>query len=215
MYKAAIFDLDGTLLDTSRTIHSVLLKSLKTFSLPEISLNDTVRFVGNGARKLVERAVGENSPELIERVYKDYSERFATCSNELSTLYEGEAETLENLKKNGILLAIVTNKPQRAGIVVYNEFFAKFGFREVLCQTETVPLKPNPTSTCQIIQKYGLNKNECIFVGDGETDVQTAANAGIDCVSVLWGFRSYEQLKSSGAKKFVADYKELEKVILG
>lgn len=214
MYKLAIFDLDGTLLDTSRTIHSVLNESLNKFSLPCVSIEDTMRFVGDGARKLVERAVGEQNANLIEKVYKDYSERFANCSNELTSLYDGEAETLENLKRAGVKLAIVTNKPKSAGIVVYNEFLAKFGFCEVLCQTEYVPLKPNPASTCQIIQNSGLKKEECVFVGDGETDVKTAANAGIDCFSVLWGFRSEEQLKAAGATKFVRTYSQLQNEIL-
>lgn len=172
-------------------------------------------FVGDGAKKLVERAVGEKSDGLlVEKVYADYSERFATCSNELTSLYEGAAEALTKLREDGVLLAIVTNKPKRAGIVVFNEFLAKFGFCEVLCQTESVPLKPNPASTCQIIQKYGLKKEECVFVGDGETDVQTAANAGIDCISVLWGFRSKEQLKAAGATRFAENFKELQREIL-
>lgn len=214
MYKLAIFDLDGTLLDTSRTIQSVLNASLKEFSLPPVSLEQTMRYVGDGAKKLVERAVGERDSGLTEKVYADYSERFANCSNELTSLYDGAAETLTKLRESGVLLAIITNKPKRAGMVVFNEFLANFGFCEVLCQAENVPLKPNPTSTCQIIQKYGLKKEECVFVGDGETDVQTAANAGIDCISVLWGFRSKEQLKAAGAKKFVSKFSQLQKEIL-
>lgn len=215
MYKLAIFDLDGTLLDTSRTIQAVLNDSLKEFSLPPVSLAQTMRFVGDGAKKLVERAVGERDSALIEKVYADYSERFANCSNELTSLYCGAAETLTALRENGVLLAIVTNKPKRASIVVFNEFLANFGFCEVLCQTEDVPLKPNPASTCQIIQKYKLKKEECIFVGDGETDVQTAANAGIECISVLWGFRSKEQLEAAGATRFAENFEKLQYEILG
>lgn len=215
MYKLAIFDLDGTLLDTSRTIQSVLNASLKNFSLPPVSLEQTMRFVGDGARKLVERAVGGKNVGLVEKVYADYSERFANCSNELTSLYDGAAETLTKLRESGVLLAIVTNKPKRAGVVVFNDFLSNFGFCEVLCQTECVPLKPNPTSTCQIIQKYGLKKEECIFVGDGETDVQTAANAGIDCVSVLWGFRTKEQLEAAGATRFAENFEKLQREILG
>lgn len=207
--------MDGTLLDTSRTIQSVLNDSLKSFSLPPVSLERTMRLVGNGAKKLVQKAVGADGGELVEKVYADYSERFATCSNELTFLYDGAAETLTKLREDGVLLAIVTNKPKRAGVVVFNEFLAKYGFCEVLCQTESVPLKPNPASTCQIIRKFGLKKEECVFVGDGETDVQTAANAGIDCISVLWGFRSKEQLKAAGATKFAENFKELEREILG
>ncbi len=173
-----------------------------------------MRFVGNGAKKLVERAVGEEKKELVQNVYADYSERFANCSNELTFLYDGAAEALQTFKAHGILLAIITNKPKRAGRRVYGEFLAKFGFSEVLCQTENTPLKPNPYSTFKIMRGFGLKPEEVLFVGDGETDVQTAANAGVNCVSVLWGFRTKEQLKAAGAKVFAKDFKELENIVL-
>lgn len=214
MYRLIIFDLDGTLLNTSFTIQSAINESLKKFSLPPLTVEQTKKFVGNGARKLVERAVGKEDKELIEKVYADYSERFANCSNELTSLYDGAAKALQNFKAHGILLAIVTNKPKGATRRVYGEFLANFGFSEVLCQTESTPLKPNPTSTLQIMRDFGLKPKECLFVGDGETDVQTAANAGINCVSVLWGFRTEEQLKAAGAKVFANDFKELENLVL-
>ncbi len=214
MYKLIIFDLDGTLLNTSLTIQSVINESLKKFSLPPLTIEQTKEFVGNGARKLVERAVGKADGELVEKVYCDYSERFANCSGKLSFLYEGAAEALQNFKGCGISLAIVTNKPKAATMRVYDEFLAKFGFGEVLCQTKNTPLKPNPASTLKIISDSGVKPEECLFVGDGETDVQTAANAGIKCVSVLWGFRSKEKLKGAGAKIFVNSFKELEAFVL-
>ncbi|MDE6355940.1 MAG: HAD family hydrolase [Clostridia bacterium] len=214
MYKLIIFDLDGTLLNTSLTIQSVINESLKKFSLPPLTVEQTKKFVGNGARKLVERAVEKEDKELIEKVYADYSQRFANCSNELSFLYDGAAEALQNFRAGGILLAIVTNKPQGATDRVYGDFLANLGFSEVLCQTENTPLKPNPASTLKIMRDLGVKPEECLFVGDGETDVQTAANAGVDCVSVLWGYRSKEQLKSAGARVFAGSFKELENLVL-
>lgn len=213
MYKAIIFDLDGTLLDTSKDIHKTLNDSLRRFSLPEIPYEKTLSFVGDGARKLVERAAGKIDEKLLEEVYKDYSVNFAECDNNLTSLFPKEAQTLENFKRSGIKLAIITNKPQRATERVYDKFLANFGFNIVLGQTEYSQLKPNPSSVFEILSILGVDKKDCLFVGDGETDIRTAANAGIDCVSVLWGLRSKEQLEIAGGRRFVSSFEELEKIV--
>ena len=171
-----------------------------------------MQFVGNGARKLVERAVGERT-DLAEEVYKDYSVNFANWDNKFAALYEGEEKTLKNFKAANIKTAIVTNKPHDATMRVFDQYLANFGFNEVLCQTKQHPLKPNPASTLDVIARFGVKKQDCLFVGDGETDVQTAANAGIKCASVLWGFRTKAQLEKAGAKLFVNTYKELEDIV--
>ncbi len=212
MYKLIIFDLDGTLLDTSKTIQNVLNASLLKFSLPQISLKKTIEFVGNGAKKLVERAVGART-ELTESVYKDYSERFAECEDNFTVPYKGARETLHKFGDAGILLAIVTNKPKQATQRAYNKFLSDCRFCTVRGQASNSPLKPNPKMTLDIICAYGFKPEECLFVGDGETDVQTAFNAGIDCVSVLWGFRTKKQLESAGAVRFASDFKELEAIV--
>lgn len=213
MIKAIIFDLDGTLLDTSRDIHAVINTSLSRFNLPQISYEDTLKFVGNGAKKLVERAVGERK-DMLQEVYSDYAERFANCDNEHTCLYPQEAETLKKFKEAGIRLAIVSNKPQRATERVYVKFLSNYKFSIVLGQTEYYPLKPNPASTNHIISQLDVACDECLFVGDGETDVETAKAANLKCVSVLWGFRSKEQLKKAGAENFIEKFSELENYVL-
>jgi phosphoglycolate phosphatase len=209
MYKAIIFDLDGTLLNTSRDICKVLNNSLSAFSLPNISLEKTIEYVGNGAKKLVERAVPEQNKEIVNEVYKHYSAHFAVCDNNLTTLYEGEEEVLKTLKRKGCKLAIITNKPQKATDGVYLKHLSEFNFDLVLGQSETFPLKPEADSTLYAIKKMGVNKSDCLFVGDGETDVLTAKNAGVDCLSVLWGYRDYNTLKKAGAAHFAKSYTEL------
>lgn len=213
MTKAIIFDLDGTLLDTSHDIHAVINASLKAFDLPQISYENTLKFVGNGAKKLVERAVGERT-DMLQKVYSDYAERFANCNNDLTCLYPEEAETFKKFKEAGILLAIVSNKPQRATERVYNKFLSNFGFSIVLGQTEYYPLKPDPASTNHILEQLGVSCDECIFVGDGETDIETAKAANLKCVSVLWGFRTKEQLKRAGAENFAEKFSDLESYVL-
>ncbi len=214
MYECLIFDLDGTLVNTVGDIHAVLCRSLEKFNLPKITLEDTKKFVGNGAKKLVERAVGVRS-DMLEKVYADYSKNFAVCENNLSELYEGEAEALENFKASGIKLALVTNKPQRATENVYKKFLSKYGFCKVVGQCDGVPLKPDPTSTLKIISELNVGEGRALFIGDGETDVLTAKAAQIDCVSVLWGYRTRGQLEAAGAEIFANNYGELSRIVLG
>jgi phosphoglycolate phosphatase len=213
MYKAIIFDLDGTLLNTSYDIQKVLNASLARFNLPQVSLDKTIEYVGNGAKKLVERAVASDDSNLIESVYRDYSVHFAACDNNLTCLYPGEDEVLTRLKAQNVKFAIVTNKPQDATEGVYKKHLSKYNFEVVVGQSQGVPLKPSPESTLSTIKKLGVKKDECLFVGDGETDIMTAQNAGIDCVSVLWGYRSKSQLSLSGGKIFAENYEQLYDIV--
>lgn len=207
--------MDGTLLDTSRDICAVLNASLKKFHLPQVSLEQTVAMVGNGAKTLVERAACGQDAALVGRVYQDYSVRFAACGNELTALYGGEESALMQFKAAGLKLAIVTNKPQRATERVYDTYLSRFGFDIVLGQSDAFPLKPDPASTLYVMERLGVGREECLFIGDGETDVKTAAAAGVRCASALWGFRSRSQLEEAGATLFFSGYGGLAKYVLG
>jgi phosphoglycolate phosphatase len=209
MYKGIIFDLDGTLLNTSLDIHAVLNDSLNHFGLPQISLEKTVEYVGNGAKILVERAIPKDKNYLLEDVYKYYAAHFAACNNDLTCLYDGEEEVLLKLKEKGVKFAIVTNKPQNATEGVYRKHLSHFNFDYVLGQTDKFPLKPSPNSTLFVIDKIGLKACDCLFVGDGETDIETAKNAGVDCLSVLWGYRGEDKLRAAGGRNFVGNYQQL------
>lgn len=214
MFKTVIFDLDGTLLDTSRDIQKVLNNTLSHFNLPQISLEKTVEYVGNGAKLLVKRAIPQSAMGNFDEIFNHYATNFATCDNELTCLYPGEEEVLLNLKKAGVKLALVTNKPQDATQGVYEKHLKKFGFDFVAGNTPSFPLKPDPALALYAAKMAGSRADECLFVGDGETDVQTAFNANMEHLSVLWGFRTKSQLKEAGAKNFVSNYSELEKFVL-
>lgn len=214
MFKTVIFDLDGTLLDTSRDIHKVLNNTLAHFNLPTISLEKTVEYVGNGAKLLVERAIPQSAMGHFNEIYTHYATNFAACDNSLTCLYDGEEEVLLNLKKAGIKLALVTNKPQDATEGVYNKHLKKFGFDFVAGNSNKFPLKPAPALALYAAKMTGSRADECLFVGDGETDVQTAINANMEHLSVLWGFRTKSQLIAAGAINFASSYKQLEKFVL-
>ena len=117
MYKLVIFDLDGTLLDTLPDLQAVLNFCLKMSALPEISLDDTKKFIGNGAKKLVERAVGVDNSSLVEEVYRNYNKYFAQCDNSLTRLFDGVDGLLKRLKDLNIKLTILSNKPDRKSVV--------------------------------------------------------------------------------------------------
>ncbi len=214
MYKLVIFDLDGTLLDTLPDLQAVLNFCLKMSALPEISLDDTKKFIGNGAKKLVERAVGVNNASIVEEVYRNYNKCFAQCDNSLTRLFDGVDGLLKRLKDLNIKLTILSNKPQYGVNSAYQKFLSEYRFDAVLGQADGVPLKPDPSVTLEIINNFGLRREECLFVGDGETDVLTAKNAGVNCVSVLWGYRTLKQLEEVGAKTFVKDCDELLNLII-
>ena len=141
------------------------------------------------------------------------SRAFVGCDNALTTLYDGEEQALKDFGDKKIRLAVLTNKPQRAAENVCKKHLDKFGFDFVVGQTDGVPLKPDPYTTLKLIEKFGVKKSECVFVGDGETDVQTAARAGIKCISVLWGIRTRSQLLNAGGSIFAESYNRLQKLI--
>lgn len=215
MYKAVIFDLDGTLFDTLPDIHKVLNETLKKFNLPQITLQQTKSYVGNGARELVRKAIGADNEYRLEEILADYRRAYAANDGALSRFFEGEEEALTAIKAAGIKLAVLTNKPHEVALKTNEVYFAKFGFDCVLGDRDGLPLKPAPDGVFKIMKELGVSAGECLFVGDGETDVLTAKNAGINCVSVLWGYRTKEQLLSVGAHSFADSFERLQRIIIG
>ena len=202
MYKACIFDLDGTLTDTLDSLWYSVNETLKQLGAKMISREQCRGFVGDGARCLVERALRATGDVELERI-EDAMQIFGRVFSEKCTYhvapYEGILSLLEELKSRGLAIAVFTNKPHQQAVDVVESIFGRGMFDEIRGQREGFPKKPDPAGLFEITKDLGIKKDEVIYVGDSEVDVQTGKNAQVLTVGVNWGFRSKEILERSGA----------------
>ena len=210
-YSAYIFDLDGTLLDTLGDLAASTNYALRTHGMPEHSMDDVRSFVGNGVRKLMERAIpqGADNPEF-EATFATFRQHYMQHSLDTTKPYEGIPETLAALKAKGCRLAVVSNKMMAATQELCQHFFpdtieVAIGEHE----TEGIRKKPAPDTVFAALEQLGLGKEGAVYVGDSDVDIQTARNAGLPCISVLWGFRDRDFLIQHGAKTFISAPSEL------
>lgn len=209
MKKLVVFDLDGTLTYTLKDIQTSLNLTLRRYGYREVTIGETRKFVGDGARKLVERALKSQLPDNFEEILKFYNDTYNFCGSPETYLYYGIKETVEKLKKDGYMLAVLSNKPQQGATEVINKFFEKGTFDCVFGQREGVKVKPHPDCVNALLKELSAKPEETIMVGDGETDYLTAKNAETDGISVLWGYRTKEELIKAGAKVFASTPEEL------
>lgn len=221
MKKLIVFDLDGTLVDTSVGLNECMNKALLKNGLPTVSVEQTKAFVGNGIFNYTARAVRAcldcssepNVRALIKNVYEDFKRTYPQQGVIGSTLYDGMERVLSELKARGCILAVLTNKAQCATDEFFSTVLKNFDFDAVIGQTNDRPLKPDPWGINVLIERFTLNRNDAVMIGDGETDCQTAKNAEIAHIAVLWGFRTKDELKQCGASLFVSRPKELLRLI--
>lgn len=203
LYKAVIFDLDGTLLDTLTDLYESSNKMLSSSGYPLRTIDEIRQFLGNGMKKLVERCLPADVEEkefefLYNRFRKIYSENMENNTRP----YESIEECLETLKNMGVLSIVVSNKNHDAVNNLCNKYFGKLITASYGVRDGVLP-KPSKEMVKIALDKFSLKEDECIFVGDSETDILTAKNAGIMSVGVLWGFRSREVLEKTGADKII------------
>lgn len=208
-YNLIIFDLDGTILYTLEDLANSLNYMLGRFGYPPRTLEEVRRFVGNGVRNLVACALpdGENTPDF-EKCFAVYREHYSAHSNDATRAYEGMAEVMAELKKRGYKIGILSNKYHSAAVGLCNLYFGGL-FDIALGESENTRRKPDPDGVRQIVESAGTDYAHTVLVGDAETDVLTAMNAGIDCVSALWGYRSCEVLAGAGATRFAETPRQL------
>jgi len=198
-YKAIIFDLDGTLTDTLEDLFLSTNYALRSCGLPERGLDEVRRFVGNGIRKLIEKAVPEDTEAvLLERCFEAFRAHYVIHCQDHTCLYPGIASLLTTLHAKGYLMAVVSNKIQASVTELTRTFFQ--GVIDVAIGEQAgIPRKPAPDMIQAALAGLNVTASETVYVGDSEVDLLTAANAGLPCISVLWGFRSRDFLLAHGA----------------
>ena len=202
--KTVIFDLDGTLLDTLEDLTDAVNHALSIFHMPTRDICEIQRFVGNGIRRLLMRAVpdGEQNPEF-EAVFAEFRRYYDLHCNDKTKPYEGIMELVDALGREHIQTAIVSNKVDSAVQTLNKRYFPQIAV--AVGDREGLQRKPAPDSVFLAMSAYHAKREETVYVGDSEVDIETAKNAGIKCVSVLWGFRDREQLIASGAQIFIEE----------
>ena len=213
-YKLAIFDLDGTLLDTLEDLEQSLNAALLQNALPPRTLEEVRRFVGNGIRKLVERGVpGGTDKTVTDKVYNDFCIYYAKHNADYTYIYNGIPELLTDLRNAGCRLAVLSNKADNAVQALCNRFF-KGMFDMVAGAKDKIPKKPAPDGVLEILKALGVQKEEAVYIGDSEVDIETAENAGLRSVIVDWGFRDRAVLIARGADHLVSSCAKLKTEIL-
>lgn len=207
--RAVIWDLDGTLLDTLQDLAASTNAALAQSDLPVRTVEEVRRFVGNGVRKLIERAVpdGAQNPKF-GAVYDAFVAHYAQHSRDHTRPYDGIVPLLGELNARGVRLAIVSNKIDFAVRELSRAYFGDL-IQVAVGDDPSRRRKPAPDSVLKAIERLGVSRGETVYVGDSDVDVETARNAGITGVAVSWGFRTEESLRKAGAQYIAATPQEL------
>ena len=212
----AIFDLDGTLLNTIGDLAVACNAVLAMRGLPQHTYDEYCHFVGNGIMRLVERALPEElrTPYTVAAVRADFVKYYTEHIDAYTKPYDGIPELVAGLVRRGVRIAVATNKYQAGTEQLVRLFFPDVPFAAVFGQREGVPLKPDPAVVEEILSLTGAAKERVLYVGDSGVDIEPAAVAGVRSAGVTWGFRSRENLVNAGAD-FLADTPaELEKLLM-
>lgn len=210
-FKAVIFDLDGTLLDTLEDIADAANSVLKERGFPLHSIDDYRIFVGEGLTMLMTRALpGEQKNSgTIDECTKAFRELYDLCWNKKTKPYPGVAEMLDGLTARKLPLGVLSNKPDDFTKMCVAELLHKWTFTIIQGASGTIPHKPDPTGARQIADALAIPPPDILYLGDTGTDMQTAVNAGMFPLGALWGYRTREELQAHGAKALIEQPEDL------
>lgn len=212
-YKAVIFDLDGTLLNTLDDLAASVNYALATCGFPLRTIDEVRRFIGNGVRVLMKRSVPQGTnDEDYNRAFEAFTAHYKENSRNMTKPYEGIYELLGELKNRGYKIAIVSNKIDFAVKDLRDEFFSDF-IEVAVGDSEDTKNKPEPDMVFKVLSELGTDAGESVYVGDTDVDILTAKNANMDVVSVSWGFRTREELESYGTAAIADEPKDILRFI--
>lgn len=211
----AVFDMDGTILDTLQDLTTGVNLALADFGMPARGIDEVRQFVGNGAAKLIERAVPEGTPENVRKeVLKSFREHYGRHSEDTTRPYDGVSELIVALRAAGIRTAVVSNKPGFAVRQLAEKYFHGL-FDIAVGDAEGRERKPAPDSVNEVMRRLSASREQTVYIGDSDVDADTARNAGVRFIGVEWGFRSREVLAAHGATVTVKTPKEISDALLG
>ena len=203
MYNTYIFDLDGTLLSTLGDLAASCNYALRTNGMPERTIEEVRVFVGNGVKKLMERAVpnGEDNP-AFEKTYSDFRKHYMEHNLDTTKPYDGVMDLLKELNSRGKKVAVVSNKFYAATKELCRHFFGNL-VQVAIGEREDIRKKPAPDTVIEAMRQLGVTTEGAVYIGDSDVDIETARNSGMPCISVLWGFRDRDFLLQHGATTLV------------
>lgn len=206
-----IFDLDGTLLNTLNDLAASTNYALRTAGMPERTIEEVRMFVGNGVKKLMERAIpgGLSNPKFDE-TYATFRKHYLEHSLDTTKPYDDIPAVLEELKRRGKKLAIVSNKFYAATQELARHFFPDT-IHVAIGERENIRKKPAPDTVVEAMRQLGVGKEGTVYIGDSDVDIDTARNTGVPCISVLWGFRDKDFLLEHGATHLISKPHDLLK----
>ena len=208
-YKAVLFDMDGTVLDTLGDLTNAVNHILREYGMPERTPREAAGFLGNGAAHLINMAVLPGTPDALrEEMLRAYVPWYDSHCAILTAPYPGIVPVMEALKAAGVKQAVISNKQDSAVRRLAEEHFPGL-LETAIGESETVRRKPNPDAVLEALRQMGVEKKDAVYVGDTEVDLQTARNAGLDSAAVGWGFRTEEELHSAGASRIFQSAEEL------
>ena len=217
MKKLAIFDLDGTLLNSIDDLGHAANYALEKNGYPTHSIASYPFFVGNGVRRLIERVLPEDARtvNIVDRLLVHFKEYYNEHNTDFTVPYQGIPELLNKLSAHGVAIAVASNKYQQATEKLINRYFPNISFVAVEGQKDNVPVKPDPSIVFEILSKAKMPKADTIYIGDSGVDMETARRACVDSVGVTWGFRPEKELIESHADNIVNSPSEIATRVLG
>ena len=209
-YVTYVFDLDGTLLSTLGDLAASCNHALRANGMPERTIDEVRRFVGNGVKKLMERAIpgGLDNP-LFEKTFADFRQHYMHHNLDTTCPYPGVMEMLVSLRSRGKKVAVVSNKFYAATQALCKHFFGDL-VDVAIGESEGIRKKPAPDTVNEALAQMNVGKERAVYIGDSDVDIMTANNCGMPCISVLWGFRDYDFLVEHGATIFVTSPLQLK-----